>query len=295
MDALEGLPKQQASADERGAEDVHLMDTGRIWGLSTALESQRADAAGRRADDAEARLRDQALLFAEAEHKLKTSLGVVAGWARTLDDRWDELSVEQRRYAVTTIRRTTDDLWVHCDAMLEELRTDVSILDLEPVRVDLDAILAVATMGYAGAATAHRIVHHPAKPVWAWVDPASLQQVIGHLLDNAVKYSPAGTTITVSAHSAGDVAELLVSDQGIGLPSGVDVFAPFVRGRVQAADHETEPGGVGLGLYIVRKLVEAMHGSVLATPNRDGGSTFTVCLPGGRLRRKSDADFSGTD
>jgi signal transduction histidine kinase len=250
------------------------------------LESDRADAEGRRAQGLEARLRDQALLFAEAEHKLKTSLGIVAGWARTLDDRWDELPHEVRREAVATIRRTTDDLWVHCDAMLVELRSDVTIIDTEPVRLDLDAILAVATMGYAGAATAHRFVHVPGGQVWAWVDPASLQQVLGHLFDNAVKYSPTGSSITVRARDCGQTAEIDVADEGIGLPEGVDVFAPFTRGRAQAPDDGHGPGGVGLGLYVVRKLVEGMGGTIMATPNAGAGTTFTVRLLGGGLQTR---------
>jgi signal transduction histidine kinase len=292
VDAVESMRQPTREAEASDESQQRAADTGLIWGLSTALESDRADAARRRADDAEARLRDQALLFAEAEHKLKTSLGIVAGWARTLDDRWDELSEEIRREAVTTVRRTTDDLWAHCDAMLQELRTEVTVLASEPARLDLDAILAVATMGYAGAALAHRFVHVPAGPVWAWVDPASLQQILGHLFDNAVKYSPKGTTITVMACDQGDVAELHVIDEGIGLPEGIDVFAPFSRGRAQVPDNDS-PGGVGLGLYVVRKLAEGMNGSIEAAAVATGGTEFVVRLRGGRLRTSGSDQLSG--
>jgi signal transduction histidine kinase len=107
------------------------------------------------------------------------------------------------------------------------------------------------------------------------VDPAGLQQILGHLIENAVKYSPAGGTLRLRVAGQGGSVVIDVVDEGVGLPHGVDVFAAFQRGP----DHETS--GVGLGLYIVRNLVEGMGGKVTARSNAAGpGSTFTVVLPG---------------
>jgi signal transduction histidine kinase len=113
-------------------------------------------------------------------------------------------------------------------------------------------------------------------PLLVDADPAALQQVLGHLIENAVKYSDGGTTVVVRAFADGSgLVVLEVSDEGIGIPEGIDIFAPFLRGS--ATDHRP---GVGLGLYIVRNLVRAMGGDVTARRNADRGSTFTVRLPG---------------
>jgi signal transduction histidine kinase len=111
--------------------------------------------------------------------------------------------------------------------------------------------------------------------VWAWVDPAALQQVLGHLIENAVKYSPDGGDITLCTFTANGEAYLEVADQGVGIPADVNLFAAFQRGE------EPDTAGTGLGLYIVRNLVEGMGGRITARRNPDKGSTFTVILPQG--------------
>jgi signal transduction histidine kinase len=110
----------------------------------------------------------------------------------------------------------------------------------------------------------------------ALADPTPLYQVLGHLLDNAIKYSPEGGTITIRVVPTPHDVRIDVIDEGVGLPDGVDIFEPFRRGEPREDD---EPPGVGLGLHIVRSLLEAMDGSVDARTNEDGGSTFTVRLP----------------
>ncbi len=225
-----------------------------------------------RAERAEERLRLQTLLFAEAEHKLKTSLAVISGWAATLDDRWDTLSADQRRDAVATIRRSADSLALQTRALLEGARTEMARLDLEPVELDLAGILLVTTRAFDGMSSAHDIRGDVDGPVPVVADPGGLQQVLGHLVENAVKYSPDGGTVCIRARACGPWAELQVADDGIGVPDDVDVFAAFTRGTLTGI-------GVGLGLYIVKNLVEGMGGTVTATRNPVRGSTFTVLLP----------------
>jgi signal transduction histidine kinase len=231
-----------------------------------------------RAVTAEQRLHHQTLLFAEAEHKLKTSLAVISGWASTLDDRWDTLTIEQRRDGVATIRRSADALALQTGRLLEEARAEVARQELEPVELDLADILAVTTCTFGGLSVRHRMECDVVRPVAVWADPGGLQQVLGHLIENAVKYSPEGGTVRITARSrlAGGAAwaELAVSDEGVGLPEDVDVFAAFTQGRGARA-----AVGVGLGLYIVHNLVEGMGGSITAARNPDRGSTFTVLLP----------------
>lgn len=226
-----------------------------------------------RAERAEERLRHQTLVFAEAEHKLKTSLAVISGWASTLDDRWDALSEEQRREGIATIRRSAESLASQTRGLLEEARADMARLDLEPVQLDLAEILRLTTPSFDGLSTTHRITADLNGPTPVYADPGGLQQVLGHLIENAVKYSPEGGTVVVRARAREKWAELVVADEGIGIPDNVDLFAAFTQGSTGEAD------GIGLGLYIVQNLVEGMGGSVTAARNPDRGSTFTVLLP----------------
>jgi signal transduction histidine kinase len=228
-----------------------------------------------RAEAAEERLRSQTMLRAEAEHRMKTSLAVITGWASTLEDRWDQLGEDRRLAAVGIIRRASEELADQAMRLLEEARAELLTLDGERVRLDLDAVLAVTTVAFGGLSAGHVVEHLPAgSPVLVDADPAALQQVLGHLIENAVKYSPAGTRVTVGACVAGGEVLLDVTDQGVGVPDIVDVFAPFRRG----ADTDDVPG-VGLGLYIVRNLCRSMGGDVTCRRNEDVGSTFTVHLP----------------
>jgi signal transduction histidine kinase len=225
----------------------------------------------------EEQLRAQTMMLAEAEHRLKTSLAVITGWARTLDERWDQISDDDRRDAVGIIRRSADALAEEATALLTDARSEILAMGSEPVLLDLEAVLAATSETLQGVSTDHHVVHEPSgEPIPVEVDPAALQQVLGHLVENAVKYSEGGR-VTVGAHVEGDEAVLEVRDRGIGIPLDVDVFAPFQRG-VFAERHELP--GVGIGLYVVRNLVGFLGGTVSARRNDDGpGSTFSVRLP----------------
>ena len=227
-----------------------------------------------RAIAAEARLRSQTMLLAEAGHRLKTALAVINGWATTLDERWDHLDDGRRRQGVAVIRRTSSGMAEDARRLLDDARAEMRLLDLAPVAIDLRDVLEVNVAMLEGMSQTHAIAHvtPPDVDVVVSVDPSALQQILGHLLENAVKYSPDGTTVTVSARRDDDAVLIDVTDDGVGLPTDIDVFAPFERG-------DTDTDGVGLGLYIVRNLVRAMGGEVTATSNPERGSTFSVRLP----------------
>jgi signal transduction histidine kinase len=251
------------------------VESDRATTTTSAVGPAAVDAV-RRAELAEERLRHQTLLFAEAEHKLKTSLAIISGWASTLDDRWDVLSPEQRRDGVSTIRRSADTLAEQTRRLLEDAKVEMARLDLTRVELDLAEILRATTRTYDALSQAHDMRVDADGPVRIVADPAGLQQVLGHLVDNAVKYSPGGGTIRLGARLVDDEwAELTVADQGIGIPEGIDLFAAFTQGPATAGHR----GGVGLGLYIVHNLVEGMGGTMHAARNRESGSTFTVRLP----------------
>lgn len=233
-----------------------------------------------RAERAEERLRHQTIVFAEAEHKLKTSLAVISGWAATLDDRWDVLGDEQRREGIATIRRSADALTTQTRSLLEDARADIARLDLEPVQLDLAEILEVTTPSFDGMSNAHDIRYDADRSVPVFADPGGLQQVLGHLIENAVKYSPEGGSVHIRARALEKWAELTVCDQGVGIPEDIDMFAAFTQGaNGNGNGNGSAVDGIGLGLYIVQDLVERMGGSVTAARNPSRGSTFTVLLP----------------
>lgn len=193
----------------------------------------------------------------------------------TLDERWDALSPDARREGVTIVRRAADTLMAECDGMLQEAKAELHSLDLQPEVLDLAELLHATAGG--DRSPLHTIAVDAPGRALVRVDPAALQQVLGHLIENAVKYSPAGGRITLRVRAGTGTIRLEVQDQGIGLPEeGVDrLFEPFQRG---GGDSRSKPGA-GLGLYIVRKLVEAMGGSISARGKPGKGSTFTVRLP----------------
>ncbi len=134
-------------------------------------------------------------------------------------------------------------------------------------------------------------VDTPREPIWINADETRLAQVIGNLLHNAAKFTPDGGRVTVTALALPGSAELHVSDTGTGIDADLlqDIFNPFVQAKQSLARTE---GGLGLGLALVKGLVELHGGSVAATSaGQDRGATFTVRLP--RTASPRDAGASG--
>lgn len=236
---------------------------------ATELEEalQRAED---RADAAERRLAAKNLLLSEFEHKLKSSFLVLQGWAQMLDDNWSDLTDNRRAAGVHSIRVRTEEVVHEAREMLKEAHAESAIVDLQPAEIDLARVLSLAAVN---AGTSHLFAYEGAPRVVASTDLAAVQQVLSQLLENAATYSPHGTVVTMSARYVDDdTCEFTVSDEGPGLPDGLDIFAPFVRGS------RDRPGS-GIGLYIVRKLVDALGGTVTAANLDEGGACFTVRLP----------------
>jgi two-component system CheB/CheR fusion protein len=149
-------------------------------------------------------------------------------------------------------------------------------------RIDLSEVVrrALESLTLAGRAERHRIERTLAdEPVFVSGDATRLDQVVRNLLDNAVKYSPAGTTIRVSVEAEAGAAVLRVADQGIGMSGETlpRLFEPFAQAD-GALDRAA--GGLGLGLPLVRAIVEAHGGHVSASSaGRGRGSEFVVRLP----------------
>ena len=229
-----------------------------------------------RAEAAESQLLSRARFIAEAEHRMKTPLAILQGTSLTLRDRRHQLLDPARAELEESLVRNVVLLSVEVESLLLEARADIRTHELRPVDADLGPIVRELARAFDGLGLAHHVIAYVLGDVTAHVDPEAVAQILGHLIDNAIKFSPDGGSIAVRATPVDGDVEIEVIDEGVGLPPSVDVFAPFRRGEQGA-----QTPGIGLGLYIVRNLVKAMNGTVTARSNHGPGSTFTVTLPVG--------------
>ena len=123
------------------------------------------------------------------------------------------------------------------------------------------------------------VVELPDEPLAAKADPEKLRQVCSILVDNALRYSPDGGTVTVGAARRQDTVEVSVEDEGIGIPQAdqEQIFRKFYRGA--DAELRAGAGGTGLGLFIARGLVTAMGGRIWVSSEEGEGSRFSFELP----------------
>lgn len=237
-----------------------------------ALES-----AARREAEAATRLRDEFL--ATVSHELRTPLTSILGWAQMLQ--LDGLSAEQRRHAIDTIERNA-----RAQAQLIEDLLDVSSILAGKLRLEVQTVnireiveAALETVRPAAEARGVRLQATLASGATVMGDPQRLQQVVWNLLSNAVKFTPRAGRVQVLVERRDSSVEIVVADTGKGI---APEFQPHVFERFRQADGATtrRHGGLGLGLSIVRQLVE-MHGGTVSvfSEGEDRGASFTVRIP----------------
>jgi signal transduction histidine kinase len=214
-------------------------------------------------------------------HELRTPLTSIYGFAETLL-RQDVLFAEEERtvflgYIASESQRLTQIV----DALLNVARLDTGDLQVRITPTDVREVLgeAVHTVQAGTANGQSFVVDLPEEPVAAKADPEKLLQVFAILLDNAVRYSPAGGTVRVGAERKRDTVELVVEDEGLGIPLADQdqIFRKFYRGT--DAEARVGAGGTGLGLFIARGLVTAMGGKISVSSREGEGSTFAIELP----------------
>jgi PAS domain S-box-containing protein len=224
------------------------------------------------------RVKDEFL--ATLSHELRTPLNAMLGWAHLL--RSGRLDPETSRRAVETIERSTRLQARLIEDLLDVSRIVTGKLRLESAPVDLPAVITAAVEVIRPAADAKSIrIDTDLDPQIGPVvgDAGRLQQVVWNLLSNAVKFTPRGGLVEVILERAGSEADISVRDTGRGIPPE---FLPQVFERFRQVDSSTTRayGGLGLGLAIVRHLVELHGGSVRAQSAGEGqGATFSVRLP----------------
>jgi PAS domain S-box-containing protein len=217
------------------------------------------------------------LFLAVTSHELRTPITVVQGYASTLLTHWDDLTDEDRKSSVDRIAERTRSLAALVEQLLLGSRAGSAAPAQIEVPFDLAGLLRTAVAGFATVAAGHELDLEVASELPSVLgDPSSIEIVFGQLLENAVKYSPDGGAITVSARREGDRIVALVCDRGLGIP-GADYAEVFER-FYQVGGERRRFGGVGLGLYIVRRLLDAQGGTVRALPREGGGTCFEVTL-----------------
>lgn len=210
-------------------------------------------------------------------HELRTPLSLVYGYLQSTLRRSPNLT-ETQQEALSIAASETEHTIQLLQGLLELARTDHDVLrsHLEPIVVN-DVVAEVARMTETFE---HRpiVIEAAATPVVAIADRDYLLRVLVHLVDNAVKYSDADQPITLVVDAVGHYARVQVRDRGCGIP-------PSQQALIFESFHRVDPsrcrstGGVGLGLSIVKSLVDRMHGTVAVQSEPGQGSTFTITLP----------------
>ncbi|RKN38159.1 sensor histidine kinase [Streptomyces hoynatensis] len=232
----------------------------------------------------EARMRTErsnAELIATVAHELRSPLTSVKGFTATMLDKWDRFTDEQKRLMLQTVDGDADRVTRLITELLDVSRIDSGRLEIrrQLVRLD-DAVRRHVETMVNGGLRADRFDLRIAEGLpGLWVDPDKIDQVLGNLLENAVRHGAGTVTIEMDQVPAGRTRQegtaVTVSDEGPGIPEDVmhRVFTRFWRG--------SDRGGTGLGLYIVKGIVEAHGGTVTVGRSAGGGARFRFILPTG--------------
>lgn len=260
-----------AFAEELGRRAAVAIENSRLYSA--------AQAANRAKDD----------FLTTLSHELRTPMTAVLGWSRML---LMGLTPEESREAVEAIERSASVQMQLIEDILDMSRIMAGKMRIEAVPVDLCAIVQSALATVHPAATAKDIeifTSFPREAPYVLGDEGRLQQIVWNLLTNAIKFTGRGGEVTIRVTANEDAVTLTVSDTGMGIDPG---FLPHVFERFRQQDSSTTRAhtGIGLGLAIVRHLVELHGGRITAQSDGAGrGSMFTVELPAMRTRESRPA------
>jgi two-component system sensor histidine kinase BaeS len=215
-------------------------------------------------------------LTADVAHELRTPLQAIQATVEAMQDGVLEADVEH----LGVVRDETVRLARLADGILELTRLERGLVPFQHERVDVGAVAATAADAHralfeaAGITLSQDLANH----VYAAGDPDRLIQATGNLLNNAARYTPTGGRVDVAVRSEGDQAVVEIADTGIGL---AEEDLPHVFSRFWRADdaRARTTGGLGIGLAVVKEIVERHGGTVGASRRPSGGSVFTIRLP----------------
>jgi two-component system, OmpR family, sensor histidine kinase KdpD len=273
--AVIGL-KLETSFDQKSEQGLLLSACARE--LATAIERTRlAKDAHRARLDAETEWLRSSLLSA-VSHDLKTPLAGIVASGTTLLEHEGQLDADASRSLVSAMVREGERLGQLLQNLLSLSRLESPTIQLRKTPEAVEDIVASALSRLEDALTTRQLkVDLPADLPWVLVEPTLVEQVLLNLLENALRYTPASSSIEVLARAGEGVVKLRVSDSGPGIleREREKVFEKFFRGsRAGASD-----GGAGLGLAICRAVVRAHGGGIAISERQGGGTTVEFTLP----------------
>jgi signal transduction histidine kinase len=216
---------------------------------------------------------------ATVSHELRTPLTSIYGFAETLLRRDVAFGDEERATFLGYIASESERLIRIVDDLLNVARLEAGTLGLTLVPTDVSAVVRGAVHELTATTNGRYsfVVDVPDAALAAEADPERLADVVHHLVDNAVKYSPQGGTITISARRRSDAVEVRVVDEGVGVAPGDRhrIFTKFYRADLGPS----AAPGTGIGLFLARGLLAAMRGRIWVESQEGQGSSFVFELP----------------
>jgi signal transduction histidine kinase len=223
---------------------------------------------------------DRDLFVAVTSHELRTPVTVIKGYADTLTNHWDSLGEDGRREAVRVVGARAGELARLVDRLLAATSDDGEMAaGSPPGPFDLVEALRAAAGELPGDLRKRLVLDGlPAELPKAFGDRESLATVLTELSTNADKYSPAETEVTITAEADDATVTFRVADRGVGVkPEHVELaFERYWQGE---PDNAGRNPGAGLGLYLVRRIVEGQRGWVSLRPREGGGTVAEVRFP----------------
>ncbi len=223
--------------------------------------------------------RSRANLVSTVAHELRSPLTSVKGFTATLLARWDRFDDEHKQLMLQTVNADADRVTRLITDLLDVSRIDAGRIELRRQVVDLPDKIRRTVGGHvaSGEPEDRFVVQQAGALPEMWVDPDKFQQIMGNLVENALRHGAGTVTVCIGPEDVGGEtgAYVSVSDRGEGIPDAVvsRVFKRFWR--------SDRRGGTGLGLYIVKGLVEAHGGRVEVRRAESGGAEFRFVLPAG--------------
>ena len=216
-------------------------------------------------------------LLASISHDLRTPLAVITGASSALSDPELALDADTRARLVRSIDVKAREMSDLISNVLDLMRFEAGEVRLRRDWQTVDDLVGTALARLDGRFADHPVdVALPPELPPVHVDAPLVTQVLANLLENAIKHTPPGTRISISAGLEDEAVRVVMDDTGPGLPPGDPdrLFAKFQRGR-----EESSAGGAGLGLAICRAIVNAHGGRIAAMPRPGGGALFVFTLP----------------
>ena len=243
-------------------DNLHLVDESRKLAALKELDRMKSE------------------LLSTVSHELRTPLGSIKGYATTLLTHGSKLRKDEQREFLEIIDSEADRLRELIENLLDMSRLEAGVLRIDRAPVHLGRIAREVTRKVQLAGSNHEIrVDWPEHDPLVSADEKRIYQVIQNLLTNAVKYSPDGGCITLSAQCQRRDLIVSVTDQGLGMPAA-ELDRIFDRFHRVHGEMTRVIGGTGLGLAICKGLVEAHGGRIWAESEGEGkGSTFSFTLP----------------